>query len=138
MKRIIGIGILLISLLLIIGCNNTPQAPAAEQTVKETTTEAPAQPAEPTMAKEGTTSGETLQVLVENFKFAPTNLEVKVGDTVKWVNKDSVRHTVTIPVLNVDQNLPAGGTTTYTFTEKGSFDYHCTPHPSMQAKVVVN
>ncbi len=131
MKRIIGIGILLISLLLIIGCNSTPQAPAAEQTVKETTTEAPA-------VKAAATSGETLQVIVEKFKFAPMNLEVKVGDTVEWVNKDSVRHTVTIPVLNVDQNLPAGGTTTYTFTEKGSFDYHCTPHPSMQAKVVVN
>ncbi len=135
MKQIIGI--LLISLLLIIGCNSTPQAPAAEQTVKETTTDTTTQPAEPAV-KAAATSGETLQVIVENFKFAPTNLEVKVGDTVEWINKDSVRHTVTIPVLNVDQNLPAGGTTTYTFTEKGSFDYHCTPHPSMQAKVVVN
>lgn len=145
MKKIIGIVVVLISLLLLIGCTSTAptkttsaSAPAqpAEPTVK--TTEAPAaQPAEPTV-KAAATGGEVHQVVVENFKFSPDNLDVKAGDSVEWVNKDSAAHTVSIPALNVDQKLPAGGTVTQKFTDKGDYGYHCTFHPSMQGTVTVN
>ncbi len=148
MKKIIGIIVVLIGLLLIVGCTgpqipqqappaNAP-APPTEPVVKQETTTAPTQPSEPAVAKQETTNTELLQVVVENFKFAPVSLEIKVGDSVEWINKDSVRHTVNIPSLNIDLNLPAGATVTQKFSEKGSFDYHCTPHPSMQAKVIVN
>ena len=34
------------------------------------------------------TTGQIHQVSINNFKFMPVNLEIKVGDTVEWVNKD--------------------------------------------------
>ncbi len=145
MKKIIGIVVVLISLLLLIGCTSTAptkttaNVPApAEPTVKAATTEAPAaQPAEPAV-KTAATNGEVHQVIIQNFKFSPDNLEIKSGDSVEWVNKDSAAHTVSIPALNVDQKLPAGGTVTQKFTDKGDYGYHCTFHPSMQGTVTVN
>lgn len=33
-------------------------------------------------------------VFIKDFKFIPNVLEITVGDTVFWINKDQVRHTV--------------------------------------------
>jgi len=37
---------------------------------------------------------ETVTVSIDNFTFAPTELKVKVGDTVTWTNRDDIPHTV--------------------------------------------
>ena len=65
-------------------------------------------------------------------------LTVKVGTTVTWVNEDSQAHTVTDVGLGFDSGLLSKGDTwSYTFTEVGEFEYFCTPHPWMRAKVIV-
>ncbi len=66
---------------------------------------------------------EAYQVVIENLKYMPTDLEIKVGDTVEWVNKDKFRATVTFDNGLLDENLPPGGTVRYTFLEKGRFTY---------------
>lgn len=33
-------------------------------------------------------------VFIKDFEFIPNKLEINVGDTVFWINKDQVRHTV--------------------------------------------
>ena len=83
-------------------------------------------------------TGVVQQVVLENFKIMPTDLTVKVGDTVEWVNKDSVSHTITLENGEFDQELTEGASATYTFTQKGEFGYFCSFHPSMKGSVIVN
>lgn len=65
-------------------------------------------------------------------------LEVPVGTTVTWTNDDSVIHTVTAVDESFDSGfMREGDTWSYTFDEPGEYEYFCTPHPWMRAKVVV-
>ncbi len=66
-------------------------------------------------------------------------LEIAVGDTVTWTNTDeTMMHTVTAVDGSFDSGMVASGATfSHTFTEAGEFEYFCTPHPWMRAKVVV-
>jgi nitrite reductase (NO-forming) len=65
-------------------------------------------------------------------------LEVPVGTTVTWTNDDSVIHTVTAVDESFDSGfMREGDTWSYTFEEAGEFEYLCTPHPWMRAKVIV-
>ena len=71
--------------------------------------------------------------------FSPTNLTVKVGKTVVWVNKDTVTHTVTSDgsALFDSGFMPTGATFQFTFTTPGTFPYYCTVHPYMTGTIVV-
>jgi nitrite reductase (NO-forming) len=65
-------------------------------------------------------------------------LRVKVGDTVTFVNDDSVMHTVTAVDGSFDSGfMEAGDTWTFTFEQPGDFEYYCLPHPWMRARVIV-
>ena len=77
-------------------------------------------------------------VEIRDFAFSPAKITVKKGTQVRWVNKDSVAHTVTgshggpdSPALEKDKEYA------YTFNETGVFDYRCKPHPVMQGAVQV-
>ena len=93
---------------------------------------------------------------IEGIAFEPGELTVQVGDTVTWVNKDPVDHTVTsgepgeqgIPGVEegtkpkldglFDEPLErAESTYSYTFEERGTFVYFCRVHAAMKAVVTV-
>ena len=82
-------------------------------------------------------------VIIKTFSFDPTPLRVKVGTTVTWTNQDQTLHTVTEGKRgdsdhDFDGELPdTGATFEHTFADAGTFDYHCTRHPGMDAQVVV-
>src|SRR3989344_5701574 len=86
-----------------------------------------------------TSSPKTYQVSISNFAFSPSTLTIKKGDMITWTNKDSVSHTVTSDSGDeLDSNmLSKGKTYSHTFNKAGTFNYHCTPHPSMKAKIIV-
>ena len=84
--------------------------------------------------------------------FSPNPVNVKIGDTITWVNEDSVFHTVvsgnpssggeTGKVFDSGLSGPTalttkGKTFSHTFTEKGEFPYFCQLHPTMIGKVIV-
>src|SRR2546422_4152159 len=71
--------------------------------------------------------------------FSPTNLTVKVGKTVVWVNKDTVTHTVTSDGSSLFDSgfMPTGATFQFTFTTAGTYPYYCTVHPFMKGTIVV-
>ena len=80
-------------------------------------------------------------VAIRNFAFEPAQVRVSVGSKVAWVNcapADEPAHTSTS-----DQGvwssplLEPTATFSFTFTEAGTFPYHCEPHPFMQATVIV-
>jgi len=79
------------------------------------------------------------QVTIQNNAFSPATLTVKVGTTVIWTNKDGTPHTVTSDTgVFSSVNLNPNQTFSFMFMNKGTFNYHCTIHSNMTAKIVVN
>jgi hypothetical protein len=82
--------------------------------------------------------GRQFDVEINNFAFSPSLLTINVGDTVKWTNKDNVAHTVTANGGAFNSGiLSTNSVFLMKFTASGSFDYHCTIHPDMIARIVV-
>jgi plastocyanin len=69
----------------------------------------------------------------------PATTTVKVGSTVKWINKDAMAHTVTSDDATTFDSgtLDAGGTFSYVANTAGSFPYHCNFHANMKGTLVV-
>ena len=77
-------------------------------------------------------------VSIAGFAFAPATLTVSEGQTITWTNNDSVSHTVTSDSGLWDSKpLQPGATFGRTFDQPGTYTYHCSIHPFMQAQVVV-
>jgi len=84
--------------------------------------------------------------------FSPNPINVKVGGTVTWTNKDSIFHTITSGTgpsdLNVGKQFDSSPglkkfflpnqTFSHTFNTAGEFTYFCQVHPTMIGKVVVS
>ncbi len=82
--------------------------------------------------------GATVGVDIVNFSFQPATVDIKVGDTVVWTQRDSIGHTTTSDTgLWSSPLLSAGQTFSRTFDTAGVFPYHCTPHPFMRGTVNV-
>ena len=66
-------------------------------------------------------------------------LMVPLGATVTWTNREeNMPHTVTAVDGSFDSGIMATGATfSYTFNSPGEFEYFCSPHPWMRAKVMV-
>ena len=72
--------------------------------------------------------------------YNPNPIEIKVGDTVTWINNDSSPHTVTSSSkdINFDSDvLRRDETFSFTFDRKGEYPYFCTLHPNMVGTIVV-
>jgi plastocyanin len=82
-------------------------------------------------------TGET-KVSITNFAFDPATLTITTGTTVTWTNNDTVAHNVISDDGSWSSNsLAKGDTFSYTFTQTGTFSYHCGIHPSMKATITV-
>ena len=85
--------------------------------------------------------------------YKPDVVEISVGDTVTWINNDSLAHTVTgasnvkeastwgdtiIAGEKFDSGIMDANTSwSFTFNEKGEYNYVCILHPWMIGKVIV-
>lgn len=58
-------------------------------------------------------------------EFRPRTITVSVGAVVTWNNTDTKGHTVTSNDGLFNKRLAYGESFSYTFTERGSFTYHC-------------
>jgi plastocyanin len=77
-------------------------------------------------------------VTVEDFSFHPENLQVSVGTTVTWTNRDSATHTASADDGLFDtKSMQPGTSHTFTFERVGTFTYHCNIHPTMTAEIIV-
>lgn len=91
-----------------------------------------------TPAASGDAASGAPAVAIANFAFDPPTLQVAAGTTVTWTNNDSSPHTVTADDGSFDSgNLDPGQSFTFTFDQGGTFAYHCSYHPNMQASIVV-
>jgi nitrite reductase (NO-forming) len=71
--------------------------------------------------------------------YSVNDLMIAVGTTVTWTNNDpGMIHTVTAADGSFDSgNIAEGGTFSYTFDTPGAFEYFCSPHPWMRARITV-
>jgi plastocyanin len=77
-------------------------------------------------------------VSIRDFAFSPRTVEIRVGDSVTWTNRDSVAHTATARNGSFDTGLLEDGeSAAIRFTVAGTYRYVCTPHPDMTGTVVV-
>lgn len=80
----------------------------------------------------------TNTVTIQNMSFNPSTLNIQVGTTVTWINKDSTTHHVVSDTGVFDSgDLSTGMSYNYTFNQTGTFPYHCSIHPSMKGTIVV-
>ena len=79
------------------------------------------------------------EVWIKGMAFQPSTITISAGTTVTWTNKDAVTHTVTSDNGLFDSGSITGNSTySRQFPAAGTFTYHCTPHPTMTATVIVN
>ncbi len=80
----------------------------------------------------------THQVLIEAMQFAPQTLTVAPGDKVVWTNRDAFPHTATAQGRRFDSGeIGTNASWTFTASDRGTFDYVCTQHPTMKATMIV-
>ncbi len=79
-----------------------------------------------------------VEVKIDNFNFMPGDLTVAAGTTVTWVNHDDVPHTVrTVDGAIKSKALDTDDKFSMTFDKPGTYEYFCSIHPKMTAKVIV-
>ena len=80
-------------------------------------------------------------VIVKDFAFEPISVTIKAGTSVTCLNcaeEDEPAHTTTADGGAWSSTLlPSGGSFTHTFSQAGSFSYHCEPHPFMTGTIIV-
>ena len=94
--------------------------------------------ASPRAAARSSRGAKPVTVDLRSLRYSKGKVEVEAGTTIVWRNRDPLTHTVTSDSGSFDSgDLKPGASWSHTFTEPGTFSYHCTPHPLMQATVVV-
>lgn len=111
-KFIFFISIITILAFAIIGCGNGKSAQTATQVAEKNI------------------------VTIQNFKFKPAEITIQKGETITWINEDSITHTVTGTGIN-SGSLNKGQSFKQTFNDAGTFNYNCTTHPYMKGKITV-
>jgi plastocyanin len=78
------------------------------------------------------------EVFMEMNRFSPTSLTVTAGTTVVWENQESAVHTVTSNTGVFESgDMGKKDKFSYTFTDVGSYPYHCRHHSGMNGTIIV-
>lgn len=82
-------------------------------------------------------SGAVDTVIIAQMQFIPAALNVKIGDSIVWINKDLVDHDITSDKSDsfYSDTLHIGKT--WKIAVKDSAGYHCSIHPTMQGRLVL-
>src|SRR5579871_889446 len=107
--------------------SNNSSSPSSTTTPAPTTPSTPSTPA---------TSGATTNVSIvagaaglTTNAYAPNPINIKVGDSVNWINNDTIAHTSTANTGATTTwssgTMAPGASFKTTFNSAGSFQYHC-------------
>jgi plastocyanin len=87
----------------------------------------------PTVAR-----AETYTVTMANMSYGRIPSALKVGDTISWVNNDTVPHTVTARDKSFDLRVAPGKSAKMTTGKAGSFAFYCIYHSMMRGTLKVS
>ncbi|HSJ13377.1 MAG TPA: plastocyanin/azurin family copper-binding protein [Longimicrobiales bacterium] len=92
---------------------------------------------------DSTTIGRVGVVVIRDFAFHPRELRVPAGTRVTWINCETEANQRMAHTSTADAGawgsplLEFGRTYSAVFNTPGTYSYHCEPHPSMTASVIV-
>ena len=105
----------------------------------------PAPPTSTSVPPTSTPEPVPVEVATDIASFNLETLEIRVGTTVTWTNRDPAPHTTTSgkpPNRLTDVwrsgTLNLGDTYSFTFDTAGEFAFFCEVHPGMTAKITVS
>jgi len=85
-------------------------------------------------------AGDVVTVTIADYKYAPPQVQVSPGTTVRWLNGEK-RTSHSILFLGPDgfesDRIFPGESWQRTFDKPGSYAYRCGPHPDMKGLVEV-
>jgi plastocyanin len=76
-------------------------------------------------------------VTMSNMSFGRIPTDLKVGDTITWINRDTVPHTVTARDKSFDLRMAPGKSAHMTVQKAGSFPFYCIYHATMRGTLTV-
>ena len=79
----------------------------------------------------------TYTVVIDKMKFGPVPANLRVGDRIKWINKDMFQHTATAKDKSFDLDLKPGARGAVVVRKAGAISVVCRYHPGMRAMVKV-
>jgi len=79
------------------------------------------------------------EVIIKDLKFYPSELTISKGSKVTFINEDLIEHTVTSEMTSMyfDYKIQPGMSAIQYFNIPGTYNYHCSIHPSMNGKIIV-
>ncbi len=77
------------------------------------------------------------EITIDNFQFQPSELIVSAGDIVTWKQDQGVAHIIVSQGSFESKVLNKGDEFSWTFKDKGAYEYYCSIHPSMRGKITV-
>jgi len=90
----------------------------------------------PASAQEAS-GGREITVVMDNMVFGRMPTDAKVGDTIIWVNNDTVQHTATARDNSFDVRLQPGKRARTVLTKAGNLAIYCIYHPMMRTTLRV-
>lgn len=81
--------------------------------------------------------GHEYTVTLGNMDYAGMPSGLKVGDTIVWVNHDTVLHSVTARDHSFDLRLNPGQSAKLPLTQAGKISFYCLFHPTMRGTLNV-
>lgn len=153
MKKIVSLFSIALVIAALTGCSGSPKSvpaadaptpvavtdekkvvpvPASTNTVPPATVAKATTPIKPKVAPPAAPK----LVTILGFAFKPSRLIINKGETVKWVNKDGVIHTVTSASFK-SEILNQNDFFSQTFTKPGTYSYKCNFHPDMTGAIIV-
>ena len=81
--------------------------------------------------------GKEYTVVMSNMDYGAVPANLKVGDTIVWVNHDTVIHSVTARDKSFDLRINPGQSAKLPLTTAGKIAIYCLFHPNMRGTVTV-
>ena len=91
-----------------------------------------------TVSQAAIAAGHDYVVPMANMAFGPMPTALKVGDSIVFVNKDSVPHTVTARDHSFDLRIGPGQRGRLNLTKAGTYQVYCILHAPMRASFTVS
>ena len=79
----------------------------------------------------------TIVVTLSDMNYGPIPRDLKVGDTIMWVNHDTVSHTVTARNHSFDLRVNPGKSVPQLLDKPGAIAFYCTLHAAMRGTLNV-
>jgi plastocyanin len=86
---------------------------------------------------QGASGGKTYTVEMGNMVYAKVPTTAKVGDTIVWVNKDTVQHSATAKDGSFDVRLQPGQKGRTVLKKAGKLAFYCIYHSLMRGTLPV-